>query len=325
MNFFKKMSFIGLSIVVPMTLGTQAANAAPVKAERVVVGYAPGGATDVVARFLAMGLAEKQGKPVIVENKPGAGGTIGASQISRSKPDGSSLLVAYISEASINKLLYSKMPYDPEMDLVPIARIATAPLILASGPKMNVGSFKELLVAGKNGDTPLSYGSAGYGGQQHLAGELLRMQTGMNMLHVPYRGSALAVVDLLGGQIDVGFFSISPLLSHIEVGKIKPLFIAGPERQAFLPDVPTADEVGLKDFDLATWFGVFGPKGMTPEVAEGIAQDVKSLLEDKEAVKILTNQGLAVSYLPPKEFRSYIATEMKKYGDIVEKAGIEKQ
>src|SRR5690606_33744700 len=127
------------------------------------------------------------------------------------------LLVAYISEASINKLIYREMSYDPEKDLVPIARMVTAPLILASGPKLKVDSFKELLASNK----PITYGSAGNGGQQHLAGELLKMQTGMDMLHVPYRGSALAVVDLLGGQIDVGFFSASPLLSHIRAGTIK--------------------------------------------------------------------------------------------------------
>ena len=319
-----KKSLIGLCAALPILTGAYAADVVPAKTERIVVGYAPGGATDVIARFLATGLTNKLGKQVIVENKPGASGMIGADQLSRAKPDGTSLLVAYISEASINKLVHEKMPYDPETDLVPIARMATAPLILASGPKLNAHSFKELL-ARKDSSKPISYGSAGNGGQQHLAGELLKMRTSMNMLHVPYRGSALAVADVLGGQIDVGFFSASPLLPHIKTGKIKPLFIAGPERQALLPDVPTAEEVGLKNFDISTWFGVFGPKGMEPEVAEKIAKQVQSLLEDKEAVKVLTGQGLTASYLPPKEFRSFITAEMKKYSDIIEKAGVEKQ
>ncbi|NYT38185.1 tripartite tricarboxylate transporter substrate binding protein [Allopusillimonas soli] len=319
-----KQLFASLILSALPLLPTHAADSKAVTPERVIVGYAPGGATDVIARVLSRELSKNYSKPIVVENRPGAGGMIGAELLSRAKPDGSSLLMAYISEASINKLVYKEMSYDPETDLVPIARVATAPLILTTGPRLKVKSYQDLMEV-KDRDEPFTYGSAGNGGQQHLAGELLRIESGLNMLHVPYRGSALAATDVLAGQIDMGFFSASPILSNVREGKLNALFIAGPERQSVLPDVPTAEEVGLPNFHLLTWFGVFGPRGMTPQVAQDLAGQVQAALTQPEVVETLSAQGLTPSYLPPTEFRRYIASEMQKYGQIVEKANIEKQ
>jgi tripartite-type tricarboxylate transporter receptor subunit TctC len=247
---------------------------------------------------------------------------IGTDMISRATPDGHSLLVAYTPEVSINKLVYKKMSYDPQLDLVPVSLVATGPLILASGPKLPVSSFQELM---KRKNVPLSYGSAGTGGQQHLGGELLRLQTGLDLVHVPYKGTGPAVTDLLGGQIDVLFASSTPLLPHIRAGKVKPLFVTGNQRQAELPDVPSAAEVGLAEFDIPTWFGVFAPKGMEPQLAQRIANDIGSILLDKNAVKPLEVHGLTIRYLPTKQFEKFIAAEISKYSDIVAKAGLEKQ
>jgi tripartite-type tricarboxylate transporter receptor subunit TctC len=298
------------------------ADAFPSKPVRLVVAYAPGGATDVIARFLAAGLTSKWGHQVIVENKPGAGGMIGAELASRATPDGHSLLVAYTPEASINKLVYKSMSYDPQRDLVPVALVATGPLILATGPKLPVTSFQELM---KRKNVPLSYGSAGTGGQQHLGGELLRLKTGLDLVHVPYKGTGPAVTDLLGGQIDLLFASSTPLLPHIRAGRLKPLFVTGNQRQAELPDVPSAAEVGLTEFDIPTWFGVLAPKGMDPQLAQRIANDIGSILLDKAAVKPLEAHGLTIRYLPTKQFEAFIASEISKYSDIVAKAGIERR
>jgi tripartite-type tricarboxylate transporter receptor subunit TctC len=301
---------------------TAFADTFPSKPVRLVVAYAPGGATDVIARFLAAGLTAKWGQQVIVENKPGAGGMIGAELVSRATPDGHSLLVAYTPEASINKLVYKSMSYDPQRDLVPVALVATGPLILATGPKLPVTSFQELM---KRKNVPLSYGSAGTGGQQHLGGELLKLKTGLDLVHVPYKGTGPAVTDLLGGQIDLLLASSTPLLPHIRAGKLKPLLVTGSQRQAELPDVPSAAEVGLTEFDIPTWFGVLAPKGMDPQLAQRIANDIGSILLDKAAIKPLEVHGLTIRYLPTKQFETFIASEITKYSDIVEKAGIERQ
>jgi tripartite-type tricarboxylate transporter receptor subunit TctC len=308
---------IAAALAIP---ATAFADPFPSKPVRLVVAYAPGGATDVIARFLAAGLTSKWGQQVIVENKPGAGGMIGAELVSRAAPDGHSLLVAYTPEASINKLVYKSMSYDPQRDLVPVALVATGPLILATGPKLPLTSFQELM---KRKNVPLSYGSAGTGGQQHLGGELLKLKTGLDLVHVPYKGTGPAVTDLLGGQIDLLFASSTPLLPHIRAGRLKPLFVTGNERQAELPDVPSAAEVGLTEFDIPTWFGVLAPKGMDPQLAQRIANDIGAILLDKAAVKPLEAHGLTIRYLPTKQFETFIASEISKYSDIVAKAGIE--
>lgn len=322
MHSLKKVFVTLCALMVPVL--ASAADPFPEKQVRLLVAYVPGGATDLIARFLANELSNKWGQQVIVENKPGAGGMIGAETIARSTPDGYSLLVAYTPEASINKLVYKQMRYDPEVDLAPIALVATAPLILVSGPKLKQSSFAALL-KDKNGGVPISYGSAGTGGQQHLGGELLKILTGLDLIHVPYRGTGAAITDLLGGQIDVAFASSPPVLAHIRAGKLKPLFVTGKERQTLLPDVPTAVEVGLGDFDIPTWFGILGPKGMDPAVVARIVRDVAAILADKSATKPLVDQGLTISFLPPPKFKEFIAAEMAKYGNIVSKAGVAMQ
>lgn len=323
MHSLKKKVFVSLCALM-FPVFASAANAFPAKPVRLLVAYAPGGATDVIARFLAHALSGKWGQQVIVENKPGGAGMVGAENVARSHPDGHSLLIAYTPEASINKLVYKQMGYDPQVDLVPIALVATAPLILVSGPKMKESSFAALLKK-KNGGAPISYGSAGAGGQQHLGGELLKIQTGLDLVHVPYRGTGPMINDLLGGHIDVAFASSPPVLAHIRAGTLKPLFVTGKERQPLLPDVPTAVEVGLGDFDIPTWFGILGPKGMDPVVVDKIARDVASILADKSDIKPLVDQGLTINFLPPPKFKAFIAQEMNKYSDIVSRAGVDKQ
>jgi tripartite-type tricarboxylate transporter receptor subunit TctC len=288
---------------------------------RLLVGYPPGGATDVVARLLATHLSSRWGQAVVVENKPGASGMLAAEQVVRAKPDGHTLLLGYTPEVSINKLVFKQMRYDPIADLAPLALAATAPLVLVAGPKLPVRTLPELL-ARKGADAKLSYGSPGSGGQQHIAGELLARLGGLPLLHVPYKGTAPALNDLLGGQIDLFFATTPPLLQHIRAGKLRPLAVAGDRREALLPDVPTFAELGMGAMQLSNWFGVFAPNGLSPVIANRVTNDLADALKDPKVVKSLEDQGLTPSPLLGVAFKAFIEVDMRKYKAIIDQTGI---
>lgn len=296
----------------------------PDKPVKVVVGYAPGGSTDIVARLLATALSAKWGQTVIVENKAGASGMIGAEQVVRAAPDGYTLLLGYTPEVSLNKLVFKEIRYDPITDLTPLALAASAPLVLVSGPKLPVSNIRELL-ARKGSSQVISYGSPGIGGQQHMAGEMLGRLTGMSLTHVPYRGTSLAVTDLVGGQIDLFFGTTPPLLQHIRSGKLRPIAIAGPTREKLLPDVPTVVELGLPGLQLTNWFGVFGPKALPASLASKISNDVIEILGEKSFTRAIEDQGLTATPLQGTPLREFIDAEMKKYQTIVTQTGISAQ
>jgi tripartite-type tricarboxylate transporter receptor subunit TctC len=293
----------------------------PDKPVKLLVGYGPGGATDIIARVLSKYLTDKWGQAVVVENKPGASGMIAANDVVRAAPDGYTLLLGYTPEVSINKLVFSTMRYDPLKDLTPISLAAEAPLVLAVGAKLPVKTLKELLAQGK-GTTPLTYGSPGVGGQQHMAGELLGGATKMPLTHVPYKGTGPAVAALVGGQIDLFFATTPPLLGQIRAGKVTPIAVAGSQREKLLPDVPTFVELGYPAIQLTNWFGVFGPKNMPNPVLSKITADVTAALRDPSIVKELEDKGLTPRPIAGAEFAKFIDAEMKKYAPIIESAKI---
>ena len=308
-----------------LAFGTCIARAAyPEKSVRLVVGYAPGGSTDIVARLLANALSDKWGQAVVVENKGGASGMIATEQVVRSAPDGYTLQLAYTPEVSINKLVFKDIRYDPATDLTALNLVASAPLVLAAGPGKGIASIEELLAL-KGKASELTYGSPGVGGQQHMAGEVLRKLTGMPLVHVPYRGTSLAVTDLVGGQIDLFFATTPPLLGNIQAGKIKPLLVAGDKREALLPDVPTAVEKGMPELQLTNWFGLFGPKGLPQAIKERINKDVMAVVSDKAFQNSLKDKGLTPTPLSPDAFSKFIAAEMIKYEAIVRETAIKQQ
>lgn len=314
--------FIFQMVVASMTVFALAAHADyPDKPVKMLVGYAPGGATDIVARVLGASLSTAWGQSVIVENKPGASGMLAAEQTVHAPADGYTLLLGYTPEVSINKLVFRSMRYDPLSDLTPIALVAVAPLVLAAGPKTPITDFKTLMTY-KGRTAPLSYGSPGVGGQQHMAGELLGKATGLPVLHVPYRGTSLAVTDLVGGQIDLFFATTPPLLQQIKAGRLKPILVAGEKRERLLPDTPTAVELGLPKLQLANWFGVFGPKGMSTALQDKVAKDVLMALRNDKLVRQLEDQGLTARPMQGKELRTFITEEMTKYKGIVDQTGI---
>ena len=296
----------------------------PSKPVTIVVGYAPGGATDVTARILAKSLAKRWKQSVVVENRSGASGMIGAEYVARAANDGYVLLLGYTPEVSINALIYKTMSYDPRTDLSPIALVSSAHLFLVSGPKLPVDSFNALM-KNKGRDMPITFGSPGIGGQQHLAGEFLELQTGLQMMHIPYKGASPAVADLLGGQFDV-FFSTPPvILPHIRAGRLKPIMVTSNERDPLMPDVPSAREVGLENFEIANWFGFFGPKEMDPAVTEKISADTALVLEESEVRAQLETNGLTATYMNASALKTYLSEEMDKYGGIIARSGIEQQ
>jgi tripartite-type tricarboxylate transporter receptor subunit TctC len=310
-----------LLTVTALSLSPQAAATYPDKPVKLLVGYGPGGATDIIARVLSKYLSDKWGQAVVVENKPGASGMIAANDVVRANPDGYTLLLGYTPEVSINQLVFSSMRYDPIKDLTPISLAADAPLVLAVGAKLPVKSLKEILDKGK-GATPLTYGSPGVGGQQHMAGEMLGGATKMPLTHIPYKGTGPAVAALVGGQIDLFFATTPPLLGQIRAGKVTPIAVAGSQREKLLPDVPTFVELGYPAIQLTNWFGVFGPKNLPAPVLKKITSDVTAALKDPAIVKQLEDQGLTPRPISGAEFVKFIASEMSKYAPIIKGANI---
>jgi tripartite-type tricarboxylate transporter receptor subunit TctC len=310
-----------LLTVTALSLSPQAAATYPDKPVKLLVGYGPGGATDIIARVLSKYLSDKWGQAVVVENKPGASGMIAANDVVRANPDGYTLLLGYTPEVSINQLVFSSMRYDPIKDLTPISLAADAPLVLAVGAKLPVKSLKEILDKGK-GATPLTYGSPGVGGQQHMAGEMLGGATKMPLTHIPYKGTGPAVAALVGGQIDLFFATTPPLLGQIRAGKVTPIAVAGSQREKLLPDVPTFVELGYPAIQLTNWFGVFGPKNLPAPVLKKITSDFTAALKDPAIVKQLEDQGLTPRPISGAEFVKFIASEMSKYAPIIKGANI---
>jgi tripartite-type tricarboxylate transporter receptor subunit TctC len=310
-----------LLTVTALSLSPQAAATYPDKPVKLLVGYGPGGATDIIARVLSKYLSDKWGQAVVVENKPGASGMIAANDVVRANPDGYTLLLGYTPEVSINQLVFSSMRYDPIKDLTPISLAADAPLVLAVGAKLPVKSLKEILDKGK-GATPFTYGSPGVGGQQHMAGEMLGGATKMPLTHIPYKGTGPAVAALVGGQIDLFFATTPPLLGQIRAGKVTPIAVAGSQREKLLPDVPTFVELGYPAIQLTNWFGVFGPKNLPAPVLKKITSDVTAALKDPAIVKQLEDQGLTPRPISGAEFVKFIASEMSKYAPIIKGANI---
>jgi len=294
----------------------------PDKSVRLVVPFAPGGATDVVGRALAVGLSQLWQQQVIVENKPGAGGNIGADIVAKSTPDGYTLLLSSPAEVAINPSLYPKMPYDAAKDLLPVAKVASAPLVLVVNAKSNIKTLQELqqYIKEKNGN--VNFASSGTGGPQHLAGELFKSMSGLLMTHIPYKGGSPAITDLLGGQVDTFFAGLPPSLPHITSGKLMPLGVTSLKRISLLPNVPTIAESGFPGFSIENWQGIFVAAGTSTKIVDQLAQDIATVMKDKKFEESLQSQGAMPDRTSPKEFAIFVQTETKKYSKLIQEAGV---
>jgi tripartite-type tricarboxylate transporter receptor subunit TctC len=300
-------------------LAVMAAQAFPEKPVRIIVPFPAGGATDVVARTFGQRLSVLWKQPVIVENKPGAGGNIGADAVAHADPDGHTLLMASPAEVAINQFLYKAMSYDPEKDLAPVTKAASGPLVLVVHPSVPAKTLPELIAWLKSRKDGTPYASSGIGGPQHLAGETFRMMTGTNLIHVPYKGGAPAINDLVGGQVLMFFSGLPPALPHIKAGKLRAIAVTTTEPSALIPGVPTVDSV-VHGFDFENWQGIFAPKGTPEAVVAQISRDVATV-SDAALAEVLARQGAAPAPMTPAAFAAFVEKERRKYEAAVKASG----
>jgi tripartite-type tricarboxylate transporter receptor subunit TctC len=317
---------LGLSSVSfgPMALA-QVASAWPTKPIRFVVPYPPGGPLDTIARVLAEQVKPTLGQAVIVENRPGAGGNIGADLIAKAQPDGYSLVMGAVATHAINPALYSKIPYDAVRDFAPVALVASVPNVLIVNKefadKNSIRTMQDLVKYALAHPGKLNYGSGGSGSAGHLAGELLSARTKLKAVHIPYQGAAPAKLALLSGQSDFMFDNLASAVSLIKEGKVLALAVTTDKRSDILPEVPTVQETGIKPFDIGTWFGVFATAGTPPAVVAKLHQAYAAALADPAIQVRLKQMGSNASSLTPAQFAEMVVQEGKKYQELVKLSG----
>lgn len=309
-----------LSVLGPWA-GDAVAQPYPTKVVRIIVPFPPGGATDVVARTLGSRLSQLWKQPVVIENKPGAGGNIGADLVAKSAADGYTLLLASPAEVTINPYLYPKMPFDPARDLTPIIRVASAPLVLTVNGKAGFRKPQDLVKESTANARGLTYASSGTGGPQHLAGELFRLMSKGNFLHIPYKGGAPAIADLLGEQVDFFFAGVPPALPHLNSGRLRAIAVTTETRSPLLPSVPTLSESGYPGFHIENWQGLFAPSTTPQRIIDQIAADCQSVMSDKGFGETLSANGASPAVLMPKEFAIFVKNENQKFSKLVKESG----
>jgi tripartite-type tricarboxylate transporter receptor subunit TctC len=295
----------------------------PTKAVRFVVGQSPGGATDVVARLVANKLTEQLGQNVVVENRTGAAGSIGAAFVAGSAPDGYNLLIVSSSYA-INPSLYARLPFDPVKDLAPVTLIAEAPFLLVVHPSMPVRSVKDLVALAKAQPGVLNFASGGNGSSGHLAGELFKMLADVNMVHVPYKGAGPALVDVMAGNVHLMFGSVLSSLGHVKKGRLRALAVTSAKRSAGSPDLPTIAEAGVKGYQTTTWYGLLAPANTPAAITNRLSAEVKKAVESPAIQNKILGDGAEPRGTTPGGFKSHLVSEMKRAADIVKRAGIKK-
>jgi tripartite-type tricarboxylate transporter receptor subunit TctC len=292
----------------------------PERPIRLIVPFPPGGPTDVLARIVASRLAEKLGQPVVVDNKAGASGMIGASSVAKAAPDGYTLLVN-ASIHVINPSLYPAQPYDAIADFAAITNVADVPLVLAVNPKVPVRSVSELVALAKSAKPPLAFASAGNATSQHLAGEAFKIAAGVDLLHVPYKGSAPALTDLVGGQVQLMFDSLPSSMSFVKSGAIRPLAVTSARRSPSLPDVPTLAESGYPGFSMSTWYGVWAPAGTPAVIVQRLAGEIGAIVRMPEVRAQFAKLGAEPVGNTPAEFAAFTKSELGKWAVIVKQSG----
>jgi tripartite-type tricarboxylate transporter receptor subunit TctC len=308
--------------------GWPLAGAAQARATRLVVPYPPGGALDVVARALAAAVKDSLGT-VVVDNKPGAGGNLGADTVAKAAPDGHTLVMGAVATHAINPWLYKRLPYDPLRDFTPITRVAMVPNVLvmnaATSVRLGIQSLADLVTHARRHPGRLNYGSGGNGSAGHLAAELFKQQAGLFIVHIPYAGGPPAQLALLGGEVDFTFDNLATASANIRNGRLKALAVTTASRSSALPDIPTVAEagaaLGLKGFDVGTWFGLFGPAGMAPELAQRLNKTFVDALATPELKARMATLMAEAAPTTPAAFGAFVAAELKKYEAVVKASG----
>ncbi len=294
----------------------------PSKPIRFVVPYPPGGSVDIAARALGQKLSEAWGQPVVVDNRAGAGGNIGADLVAKSPADGYTLLMGAVATHAINPTLYAKIPYDPVKDFTPVALVVQVPNILVVNPSVPAKSVKELIELARAKPGTLNFGSGSTGSTGHLAGELFNTMADVKMVHIPYKGAAPAMADLLAGQVQLMFDNLANALPNVKAGRLRALAVTTLTRSPAVPDLPTIAESGLPGFDLTTWFGVMVPAGTAPEIVAKLNAEIVRALATKDMHERLEKMGAeAPTNNTPERFAAFIRTEAAKYAKVVKESG----
>ncbi len=310
-----------LIATITLTLSALAlAQTYPTRQVRIVVPFPPGGTSDILARTIGARLSAPLGQPVVIENRPGAGGNIAADHVAKSAPDGYTLIMG-TSSLAISQSLYKKLTYDLVQDFAPITQAVNYTNLLVVHPSAGVKSVDELLKLARAKPGSLSYGTAGNGTPPHMTGELFKAYTSVNIVHIPYKGGAPAIADLIAGQIPMMFDNVPPLLPHVRAGKIQALAVTSLARIAVLPDVPTLHELGLKDFDAVGWNGLLAPAGTPRDIVARLNAEVVRVLRIPEVRDQLTSQGADIVGNSPEQFAAWIRAEVKKWAEVVKVSG----
>jgi tripartite-type tricarboxylate transporter receptor subunit TctC len=293
----------------------------PVKPVHLIVPFPAGGGSDVIGRILAQKLTDRLGQQVVVDNRAGAGGSIGTEAAVRSAPDGYTVVLASTSEIAINPALYSKLNYDTVKDLAAVAMVASTPMVVIIHPSLPVKTMKDLTALARAQPGAINVASAGTGTITHLAGELYRSMVNVTWTHVPYKGAPPALTDLASGQVQVMFSSLPAAMAFIKTGRIKPIAVSGRTRAGALPDVPTVIESGVAGYDVEYWYGIFAPAATPRDVLARLGDEITATLKLPDTIASLANQGAAPGRLTPAQFADFVKTEVAKWGGVVKSSG----
>lgn len=300
----------------------QAADTYPSKTVRIVVGFAPGGGADIVARQVGAQLSRQMGQSVIVENRPGATGTIAASNVAQSAPDGYSIMLASQSTMVIAPSMYARLPFDPLRDFMPVTQMVSMPLVMVVPPSVQASTVKDVIALVRAGKLT-SYASSGPGGPQHIAGELFNTMSGIKLTHVPYKGESAALTDVIAGTVPMMFANVPVAAPFIKSGKLKAIAVSSLDRAQGLPQVPTVAEGGLKNFEVLTWYGLFVPANTPKPIARKLSDEVNVALAEPALRAKFAEQGLTVLGTNPDQFSKFMTSEVPKWAGVVKSAGIQ--
>jgi tripartite-type tricarboxylate transporter receptor subunit TctC len=313
-----------LSCLIALVLGSSAvlAQGYPTKPIRIVVPFSAGGGTDLIARAVGQKMSEHWRQPVVVENRVGAGGVIGADAVAKAAPDGYTLLMCSPQEVAVNHHVYAKVPYDPERDFAPISLITVTPLVVAATPGLPVKNIRDLIALAKAKPGTLGFATPGTASTQHLTGEMLMAAAGIKLVHIPYKGAGQSIPDVIGGQVPLGVYGILTISPQAKAGKLRMLAVTTPRRSPIAPEVPTLAESGFPGFHTSLWFGLLAPAATPRPVVEALHAEVVRILKLPDVAERIAAQGGEIVGNTPAEFAAFIAAESAKYAKIIREAGI---
>jgi len=317
----------GLAALLLAALIATAAHAQtyPSRPIRLVVPFPPGGSTDILARALAQKLSEGLAQAVVIDNRPGAGGSIGSEAAAKAAPDGHTLMMGHLGTLAVNPAIYKNLPYDPVKSFAPVSLMAIVPSVLVVNPQVPAASAAELIAYARANPGKLAYGSAGAGSTSHLTTEYFKLATGTDILHVPYKGIGPMLTDLISGQLSMGINGAPAVMSHVNSGRLRALAVTGIARLPSLPQIPTLDESGVKGFDASGWYGIVVPAGTPREIVMKLNAEIRRIMQTPDLRARLDSEGAIPAAGSPEEFAAFIVSEIARWGAVLKRAGIQAQ